>query len=135
MTLTGTLRAIQRHGFRVHPGRLAEAPRVDFRPAEDVSGAGAREHSVEIRGVVCGVCAARTEAALAAVPGVESATVDLGRGRALVRLLPGARVDATALQRSLEGVVIGMGVRRRIEAVAGRVDQLAGRTSWQRTSR
>lgn len=134
MNFTGTLRAVGRHGFRFHVGRLTQAPRIDMASEAGASGE-ASERTLALRGVVCGVCAARTESALRSVPGVESATVDLEGSRARLRLSPGAEVDAVALQRALEGVVVGMGVRRRIEGLAGRLGNLAGRTSWQRSSR
>ncbi|MGE3960697.1 MAG: heavy-metal-associated domain-containing protein [Dehalococcoidia bacterium] len=123
MTLIGVLRAARRHGLRLHLVRLLDAPRVEGAP-----GSG----SVQLRGVVCGVCAARTEDALRSVPGVEAATVDLEGSRAVLRLSPGVQVAPADLQRALEGVVVGMSVRRRIEAAAR---WLTGRTAWQRSSR
>ena len=125
---------LRRHGFRLHLRRLTQAPRVDLASGQRAS-LGAGERTLALRGVVCGVCAARTESALTSVPGVESARVDLDGSRAVVRLSPGAEVDAATLQRALEHVVVGMGARRRIEGLAGRLGNLAGRTSWQRSSR
>ena len=65
-----------------------------------------------MHGLVCGVCAARTHAALRAIPGVLEIRVDLDAGCATLALAPGAELDASAMQRSLERVVIGMPVRR-----------------------
>ncbi len=110
MSLIGvfrTLNAARSHGLRLHLSRLLVAPRVEG----DATEAGA----YQLRGVVCGVCATRTEAALVSVEGVEAATVDLGTSRATLRLSPGASVDVAALQRAVEGVVVGMSIRRRLE--------------------
>ena len=97
---------------RVHPRRLLTAPRVEV-------GAGAAVAAVRIEGMVCGVCAARTRSALASVPGVETADVDLEAGSARLRLAPGAHLDRAALeaalQRAVDGVVVGVGARRWIE--------------------
>lgn len=124
MTLSGTLRAARRHGLRLHLDRIRHAPRV-----EGIS----EDGRLELRGVVCGVCAARTESALRSVEGVEAVTVDLAGSRATVRLSPGAQVDVPALQRALEGVVVGMSIRRRIEhSVEWLIGRVAGRTPWQR---
>ncbi|MCK9495092.1 MAG: heavy-metal-associated domain-containing protein [Dehalococcoidia bacterium] len=122
MTLPGSVndgfRALRRHGVRVHLGRLADAPRIEA--------AGARGDSPDVRvlrlrGVVCAVCASRTEAALRSVSGVEVASVDLEGLQATVRFSPGARVDVAALQQAVEGVVLGMGLRRWLERAVSRV--------------
>ncbi len=98
---------------RVHPRRLLAAPRVEL-----------AEGSIRVDGMVCGVCAARTRAALASVTGVEDASVDLDGGVARLRLAPGQSADRdleAALQRAVERVVVGMGARRWVErAVRGR---------------
>lgn len=98
--------------FRLHPARLVEAPRVT-----DVARSG--DHAdVTVRGLLCGICAARAESALAAVEGVESVRVDLDGGRAVLRLSPGANMTAERLQRALERVAIAMPVRRMLERAA-----------------
>ena len=101
---------------RVHPHRLLVAPRVQL-GAEATAG----ETGLLVRGMVCGVCAARTRDALASVPGVEAARVDLEGGAARLRLAPGTRPDGAleaALQRAVDGVVVGMGARRWLERAA-----------------
>ena len=110
-----TLDAARMHGFRLHLGRFLEAPRIEVDPP------GQTGATFRLRGVVCGLCAVRTESALAATPGVEGVTVDLGRSRATVHASPGATVDARALQRALEGAVVGMRIRRQIERTVERV--------------
>lgn len=111
-----TLDDARRHGFRLHLRRLVDAPRVEADTTDS--------SSLRLSGVVCTVCATRTEAALRSVPGVEGAVVDLEGSRATLRLSPGATVDAAALQQAVEGVVVGMSARRRIEQVAGAVRRL-----------
>jgi len=126
MSLTGVMRtldAARTHGLRLHLSRLLVAPRVERAEDDATEGGGYR-----LSGVVCGVCATRTEAALASVEGVEAATVDLGGSRATLRLSPGASVDVAALQHALEGAVVGMSMRRRTERVAGRVRRLVSRS-------
>ncbi len=100
--------------LQVRPARLLEAPAV---------GAAALDGPVlkaQLRGVVCGVCAARSRRALEGIPGVEAASVDLDSGRATLRLSPGAVVDQEHLRRALERAVVAMPVRRLIERIARR---------------
>lgn len=93
-----------------------------------------REVEVQLRGVVCGVCAMRSEAALRGIAGVESASVDLDTQRATLRLAPGTAAASTelqgALQQGLERAVVGMSVRRWIERFAAglRIDFQRGRS-------
>lgn len=94
---------------RLHLRRLLVAPRVAV-AASTPAGA-----EVRVDGLVCGVCALRTAAALRSVRGVQDACVDLDAGRATLSLAPGAVVDPVAMQRALERVVIAMPLRRRIE--------------------
>ena len=98
--------------LRLHPWRLLHAPRVELARADGEA------VGVTVRGLVCGVCAARTETALLATPGVEAACVDLDAGIARLRVARGVRLDVEAAQASLERVVIAMPVRRWIERVA-----------------
>ena len=81
---------------------------------------------LRVDGLVCGVCAARTAAALRSVAGVQDACVDLDAGRATLMLAPGARVDVAAMQRAVERVVIGLPLRRRIERLAAALRTLRG---------
>jgi Cu+-exporting ATPase len=57
---------------------------------------------VPIEGMTCQHCVATVQRALAQVPGVQSATVDLARGRAEVSLDP-TRADREQLKRAVEG--------------------------------
>lgn len=98
--------------LRLHPLRLLRAPRVEVARIDGDA------VEVAVHGLVCGVCAARTEAALLGTPGVETACVDLDAGIARLRMAPTADLDVEAMQTSLERVVIAMPVRRWIERVA-----------------
>lgn len=73
-----------------------------------------------LRGVVCHVCAVRTRHALEGVAGVESVEVDLANSEARIRYAAGMTPDETALQRALDGAVVGTRVRRWIEHTAHR---------------
>jgi len=103
----------------VHVSRIAEVPHVVAAPPM------AGEQTVAVRGLVCGVCAMRTASALRSIPGVESAQVDLRTAQATLRLAPGASVNNEELQRSLEGVVIAMPLRRIIARIAATVRRRA----------
>ncbi|MQC18130.1 MAG: heavy-metal-associated domain-containing protein [Chloroflexi bacterium] len=87
--------------------RIVDAPQVQADPADP--------GRLALRGVVC---ANRARAALMAVPEIEEVTVELHRSEARVRYAPGARANDETLQRALEGVVVGMTVRRWLEHVA-----------------
>ena len=93
--------------LRVHPSRLASAPRLRVFGRE-----GATLH-LAVDGLVCAACAARTASALRATPGVREAHVDLTRGTAEVvtdgPLRPGA------LDAALASVVVAPAARRAIE--------------------
>ena len=69
-----------------------------------------------IDGLVCGVCAARTQRALAGLPGVAAVEVDLASGLATIEhaasTRAGAPPDGAALQAALDGVVVAIGLRR-----------------------
>ena len=122
MSLNGALRSLnsaRSHGARVHLRRLFVAPSIEAFGAGDP--AEGRRATYQVDGLVCGVCAARTERALSSVPGVEAAAVDLDTSRVMLRLSPGASVDVSSLQGAIEDVVIGMGLRRRIERTAKRL--------------
>ena len=71
-----------------------------------------------MRGLVCGICAVRTRAALIATLGVKDACVDLDAGTAALRLTPGTPVDVEAMQRSIDRVVVGLTARWAIERIA-----------------
>ena len=105
----GMTRASLARFLRLHPARLIAAPRVEVISTNE------REIGLAVHGLVCGVCAARTEAALLATPGVDAACVDLDAGTARVTMAHGAPVSADAMQRSLERVVVAMPLRRGIE--------------------
>ena len=106
--------------FALHPWRLLTAPRL--RVVQERDG----RSEIAIEGLVCGLCARRTERALSVLPGVERADVDLATGRACLEHRgrpPGERELAAALER----VVIAPRWRRRIEAIARRVRDYAAR--------
>lgn len=103
---------------RLHPARLRHAPRIEA-GAPEMAGA----TTVQVRGLVCDVCATRTEAALRSVDGVEDVTVDLDAATASLRLSPGASVQPQRLQEALERAVIAMPVRRLIERAARRLSR------------
>ncbi|MEX1022547.1 MAG: heavy metal-associated domain-containing protein [Dehalococcoidia bacterium] len=105
---------------RLHPARLRHAPRIEA-GAPEMAGDGGT--TVQVRGLVCGVCATRTEAALRSVDGVEDVTVDLDAATASLRLSPGASVQPQRLQEALERAVIAMPVRRLIERAARRLSR------------
>jgi cation transport ATPase len=110
--------------LRVHPGRMFQSPSV---LALDPAVLGRSEVVVQLRGVVCGVCAARSESAFRRIDGVEDASVDLATQRATLRLSPASRVAATtiqdALQAGLDRAVIGVSARRWIGRAAVRLGQ------------
>lgn len=110
--------------MRVHLRRLARAPRVEADGDELV-----------VHGLVCSVCASRTRTALLSVPGVQAGEVDLDRGRARLRFGPGQRPDLATLQQALEGVVVGLAVRRVIERGVSRIARIVTRVRGAATCR
>lgn len=103
-----------RRWLRLHPARLIVVPRVE------VTSTAGREIELTVHGLVCGVCAVRTEAALRATPAVEAACVDLDAGTARIVVASDAAVasvTAAAMQRSLDRVVVAMPVRRALERI------------------
>ncbi len=97
----------------LHLRRLAVAPHLTVTSSDP-------EHVVaSVDGLVCPVCAARTESALRATPGIRDARVDLRAGTAIIQLVPGTDVGALQkpMRQALERVVIGMTVRRIIERI------------------
>ena len=104
----------------IHPRRLLTAPRLR------VTSEGARRSELAIDGLVCGVCASRTERALLAVPGVEGASVDLDRGCATIEH-GDAAPDLARLAAAVDGVVIARPWRLRIETWAASL-----RAGWRR---
>jgi len=82
--------------------RGSAAPEPSSGPAADATVVS----ELQVDGMECASCAARVTSALAAVPGVASAQVDLARGRATVRWLPdlgqGVAAGAAPLIASLE---------------------------------
>ncbi|WP_244475580.1 heavy metal translocating P-type ATPase [Methylobacterium sp. Leaf466] len=80
--VAGVIEAIDRAGYRVPPG----------------------ETTVAVGGMTCASCVGRVERALAAVPGVTSASVNLATGRATVHLPEGV-----VTRRDLEGAIEAAG--------------------------
>ena len=93
--------------MRVHPSRLASAPRLRV-----LGGDGTTAHLV-VDGLVCAACAARTTRALRTLPGVRAARVDLERGTAEV--VADAAPSVAALEAALASVVVAAGARRAME--------------------
>jgi copper chaperone CopZ len=108
-----------RAALRVHPVRLLTAPRLEAAGEDD------GETVLRVHGLVCGVCAARTERALERLPGVEGARVDLATAMARIRHSAGPAPDREALDAALRGAVILGGVRRAIESGARRLRRAA----------
>ncbi|MEI6633497.1 MAG: heavy metal translocating P-type ATPase [Chlamydiota bacterium] len=82
---------------------------------------------IPVTGLHCASCVLRVEGALAAVPGVASARVDLASRRALVEYDPG-RTAPAALEQAIEAA--GYGV---IRAGAGRIEDLEDRERVRET--
>ena len=95
----------------IHPLRLRTAPAV--RAIE--RGEGRTTFAVD--GLVCGLCAARTQTALAGIEGVCSVEVDLERGVAVVEH-EGDLPRPAVLQGALERTVIALPIRRLIDRLA-----------------
>ncbi len=104
--------------LRVYPLRLLRAPRL--RPCTPLDDQRPGHTTLAIEGLVCGLCAARARDALAAVPGVDEARVDLRRGVVELWHARSKPPDARMLARALDGVVIARGVRRALAALAAR---------------
>ena len=103
-----------RRRIKLHLRRLLTAPRLR------VSSQGEGGSDLTIDGLVCGVCASRTEQALRSIPGVTSASVDLACGTA--RIEHGeAAPDPAQLAAAVDGVVVARPWRLRIEAWATRL--------------
>ena len=72
--------------------------------------------TLEIDGLVCGICSSRVASALRNVAGVEDAQCDLNSSRA--RVVLNRDVDAEVLVSAVTGSVIAMPLRRAIDRVA-----------------
>lgn len=120
--------------LRLHPARLLRAPRVEV-AATRLDADGGATVDLQVRGMVCGVCAMRTRSALLATPGVEAASVDLDAGTARLHLEAGEHVDVDGLQQSLDRVVIALPVRRALERVVRAVRGSRARTMVEGRSR
>lgn len=66
---------------------------------------------LKVAGMSCGGCAANVESILKALPGVESAAVDLGTGRAAVTYRSG-ETGPEALAEALSGAGYGAAVEK-----------------------
>jgi Cu+-exporting ATPase len=78
--------------------RLATAPAASPRPTSESAG---ERHVLDVAGMHCASCVGRVSDALAAVPGVRSAQVNLATNDAVVVVEPG-RFDADALRAAVE---------------------------------
>ena len=72
--------------------------------------------TLEIEGLVCGICSSRVASALQSVAGVEDAQCDLDSSRA--RVVLNRDVDGDALVSAVAGSVIAMPMRRAIDRLA-----------------
>ena len=99
------------------PGLLPRMPSHDRRPGQT---------ALAIEGLVCGLCAGRAQDALAAVPGVDEARVDLRRGVVELRHAQSGPPDARALTRALDGVVVARRVRLALAALAALAARASG---------
>ena len=70
-----------------------------------------------VDGLVCRLCAARTRVALAAVPGVEGASVDLASGLVELRHRGATGPQLDCVSRALDGVVVARAARRALAAL------------------
>src|SRR4030042_191214 len=108
-------------GLRIRPRRLFSYPRVAVRRLERRDG-GATLAVLSIDGLVCDVCAARAQRALADLPGARAAEVDLEKGAASVTFAGQVPSEET-LARAVESVVLLRPARRwlaRLSAIAAR---------------
>ena len=99
---------------RLYPHRLLREPAL--RPLARTPG----RSNYRVEGLVCGLCAARTQRALAAVEGAGDVTVDLASATVELAHDGGSAPPLAALSRALDGVVIAERARRTLAAVAGR---------------
>lgn len=90
-------------------------------PAVCVDSAARGETRLRVDGMVCDACARRVRAALAGLPGVKSASVDLTSGTAVVHTDSG--FDSAAATRAVEDAVI----LRRARALLARAPGLGRR--------
>ena len=105
---------------RFYPLRLLRLPALRLRSRS------ARRTTFAIDGLVCGLCAARAQRALAEVSGVERVRVDLSLGVVeLEHAGPTAGPELPALSRALDGVVIARGARRAVAKLAARLSPAA----------
>jgi len=97
---------------RFYPLRLLRAPALRLRSRSE------RRSTFAIDGLVCGLCAARTQGALAEVAGVQRVRVHLSAG--VVELEHEALVagpELSALSRALDGAVIARGARSAVARI------------------
>ena len=106
--------------LRLYPLRLLRMPALRPLVRRD------DRSTLAIEGLVCGLCAARVRAALAAVPGVDEARVSLSDGVVELRHGGQSRPDADTLRRALDSVVVGRGARRALAMLARRLGRATG---------
>ncbi|MYB42614.1 MAG: cation transporter [Chloroflexi bacterium] len=111
--------------LRIHPRRLLTAPRLRVTSEDE------RRSRLAIAGLVCGVCANRTERALRSIPGVRNASVDLASGSATIEH-GGTPPEPSRLAAALDTVVIARPWRLRIEAWADRLGGWGRRVARRR---
>jgi copper chaperone CopZ len=104
----------------IYPLRLLRAP------ALRVPAGGEGTARLAVDGLVCTLCAARTAAALASVPGVRAVRVDLARGGVDV-VHDGDGLDVRALAEALEAAVLLPRARRMLQAFGAALRRGKGR--------
>jgi len=96
--------------LRIRPPRLFVYPRVSVRRLEQGDG-GSTTAVLTVDGLVCDVCAARAQQALANLPGATAANVDLESGAGTVTFA-GQPASEEALAKAVEGQVLLRPARR-----------------------
>ena len=95
--------------MRVLPHRLFVFPRARLEASQGPDDSA--RTTLRVEGLLCSLCAARTQAALELLPGVRRASVDLDVGNATVEH-DRALVEAPALERAVESAVVLRPLRR-----------------------
>ena len=75
--------------------------------------------TIAVQGLFCSICAARVQASLRALPGVQAATCSLATQQATVQFDPD-RCDPGRLEQAVRDAALALPLRRLIAAAAGR---------------
>ncbi len=105
---------------RFYPLRLLRAPALRLQSRTT------RRTTLAIDGLVCGLCAARTQRALAEVAGVERVHVHLSAGVIDLEYAgPTAVPELSVLSQALEGAVLARGARGAVAEIVARLRRAA----------